>query len=41
MKVQKEPVVCESSIDDLISETLYADLRVRGIWELQVDVTYF
>ena len=32
-QVQKEPVVCESSIDDPTSETLIADLRVRGVWE--------
>ena len=36
-QVQKEPVVCESTIDDSASETLIADLRVRDVWEPQVD----
>ena len=39
-QVQKEPIVCESTIDDSISETLIADLRVRGVWELQVDAIF-
>ena len=30
-QVQKEPIVCESTIDDSTSETLIADLRVRGV----------
>jgi len=37
---QKEPVACESSIDDPTSETLIADLRVRGVWEPQVDAIF-
>ena len=39
-QVQKEPVVCESTIDDSTSENLIADLRVRGIWEPQVDAIF-
>jgi len=39
-QVQKEPVVCESSFDDPSSETLIADLRVRGVWEPQVDTIF-
>ena len=39
-QVQKEPIVCESTIDDSTSEILIADLRVRGVWEPQVDVIF-
>ena len=39
-QVQREPVVCESSFDDPSSETLIADLRVRGVWEPQVDTIF-
>ena len=40
-QVQKKPIVCEASIDDLSScETLVADLRVRGVWQPQVDVLF-
>ena len=36
--VQKEPIVCEASHDDQSSgDTLVADLRVRGVWQPQVD----
>ena len=36
-QVQKEPIVCESTTDDSTSETLITDLRVRGVWEPQID----
>ena len=39
-QVQKEPIVCESTIDDSTSETFIADLRVRGVWEPQVDAIF-
>ena len=39
-QVQKEPIVCEASHDDLSSgdDTLVANLRVRGVWQSKVDV---
>jgi len=37
-QIQKEQIVCETSNDGLSSsETLVADLRVRGVWHPQVD----
>ena len=36
-QVQKEPVVCEEKMDDPSSETLIADVRIRGVWQYQVD----
>ena len=33
-------LICESTTDDSTSETLIADLRVRGVWELQVDAIF-
>ena len=37
-QVQKEPIVCEASHDDLSSgDTLVADLRVHGVWQPQVN----
>jgi len=36
-QVQKVPIVCETSHDDLSSgDTLVADLRVLGVWQPQV-----
>ena len=33
-----QPIVCEANHDDLSSgDTLLADLRVRGVWQPQVD----
>ena len=34
-QVQKEPVVCEEKMDDPSSETLIADVRIRGVWQSQ------
>ena len=39
-QVQKEPIVCESTIDGSTSETLIADLRVHGVWEPQGDAIF-
>ena len=40
-QVQKEPITCEASHDDLSSgDTLVADLRVRGVWQPQVGVLF-
>ena len=32
---QKEPVICENTVDSC--DTLIDDLRVRGIWQPQVN----
>jgi len=34
-QVQREPVVCDAS------ETLVADLRVRGVWQHQADAIFY
>ena len=39
-QVQREPVVCEPTSDDSTTDTLIADLRVRGVWEPQVDAIF-
>ena len=39
-QVQKEPVVCEEKMDDPSSETLIADVRIRGVWQSQVDALF-
>ena len=39
-QVQKEPIICESTIDDSTSETCIVDLRVRGVWESQLDAIF-
>ena len=40
-QVQNEPIVCEESHDDLSSgDTLVTDLRVRGVWQPQVDALF-
>ena len=39
-QVTKEPIVCESSSTDPSSVTLIADLRIRGVWQPQVDVLF-
>ena len=39
-QVQKEPIVCESTVDDSTSETLIADLGVCGVWEPRVDAIF-
>ena len=36
----KEPIVCESSFADLSSVTLFADLRIHGVWQPQVDFLF-
>ena len=40
VQVTKEPIVCESSFTDPSSVTLIADLRIRGVWQPQVDVLF-
>ena len=40
-QVQKEQIVCEASHDDLSSsDNLVADLRVRGVWQPQLDALF-
>jgi len=39
-KVQREPVVCDATSDSSVSETLVADLRVRGVWQHQADAIF-
>ena len=41
-QVQKEPIVCGASHDDVSSgdDTLVANLRVRGVWQSKVDVLF-
>ena len=36
-QAQKEPVVCEEKSS---SVTLFADVRVRGVWQSQVDILF-
>lgn len=39
-QVQWEPVVHESSLADCDSDTLIADLKIRGVWQPQVDAIF-
>ena len=39
-QVQREPIVCEVTVDGTCDETLIADLRIRGVWQLQVDAVF-
>ena len=40
VQVTKEPIVCELSSTDPSSVTLIADLRIRRVWQPQVDVLF-
>ena len=33
-------MVCEDKMDDPSSETLIADVRIRGVWQSQVDALF-
>ena len=39
-QVQREPIVCEATIDGTCDETLIADLQIRGVWQPQVDAVF-
>ena len=39
-QVKREPVVCDATSDPSGSETLIADLRIRGMWQHQVDAIF-
>ena len=39
-QVTKQPIVCESPSTDPSSVTLIADLRLRGVWQPQVDILF-
>ena len=38
-QVQKEPVICEETVDPC-DDTLIGNLRVRGVWQPQVDAVF-
>ena len=39
-QVQREPIICEVTVDGTCDETLIADLRIRGVWQPQVDAVF-
>ena len=39
-QVQREPIVCEVTVDGTCDVTLIADLRIHGVWQPQVDTVF-
>ena len=39
-QVQREPIVCEVTVDGTCGEALIVDLWIRGVWQPQVDAVF-